>query len=195
MPDEVKTPEQGAQGSQGSQQSAPPVRQEPIRSDDDLIPRRVLSEAQNESKKRKEKIKTLKADLAAKDAEISRLKGLEAKISSMSGKIQEAEVSKVLSEFGELDDEAKGVLKTLITPHIKVNGDTFEVTKVDAELEKVKKVFGKGGESKSTPASSKVDDVLSALYKRQTGATDPIKPKAKPLDSLREAGNKLVGKT
>lgn len=195
MPDEVKTPEQGAKGSQGSQQPAVVVRQEPNRSDDDLIPRRVLSDAQNESKKRKEKIKTLKADLATKDAEIARLKGLEAKITSMSGKLQEAEVSKVLSEFGELDDEAKGVLKTLITPHIKVNGDTFEVTKVEAELEKVKKVFGKSGENKTTPPSSKVDDVLSALYKRQTGAADPIKPKAKPLDSLREAGNKLVGKT
>jgi hypothetical protein len=198
MPSDNNNQSQGGTTEQASGTQTPnPPASNPSgdggRSGDDLIPRRILSEAQTESKKRKEKIRNLKAELQAKDAEIGRLKGLETKVSALSGKIQEAEINRVLAGFGTLDDEAKGLIKSLISPHIRVNADTFEVTKVDVELEKVKKVFGKGGESK--PPENKLDDVITALYKRNQGKTDPPQPKAKPLDSLRDAGNRLAGKS
>lgn len=136
------------------------------RKEDGLVPRKLLAEAQLESRKRKEKIKTLKAQLASASAEAEKTKGIDTRLKSVSNKLRATEVEKVVSSLGKLSDEAKAKITDWISPHISVSDD-FEVVVDKVELDKTIKALGGVSKKNSEGSDSSKDDVLSILHKKK----------------------------
>lgn len=141
--------------------------------EDGLVPRKLLSEAQMESRKRKEKIKSLKSELAQAQSELSKVKGSDDRFNSLLERFKSAEVDKVISSLGDLDDDALSVIKPLIAPHVNFSPDTYEVTIGQEEIDKIRKVLGSKPEK--TPKNTN-EDILMKLKEKRQGKVVEDKP-------------------
>ena len=149
---------------------------------DELVSRRYLTEAQTESKKRKEKIKNLKQDIEAKDAEILNYKGLDSKINALIVTLKHDKITSEMDKLG-LTKEAAELIRPLVEGHITVDSETYTINVNIEEIDKLRILFPK----------QKPDEkpkILQDIFKRKQ--TDNKAPTT--LERLRAEADALQGR-